>query len=82
MEKATLHGSSGDANKDVKLGPSITAEVEVEGVPVQALLDTGSPVTIVSLEFLIQALLKKHPPKQFLVGWKHGLTSTTHSVST
>ena len=42
VEEVTLHG--------------ITAEVEVEGVPVQALLDTGSPVTIVLLEFLISAI--------------------------
>ena len=75
VEEVTLHGisSSGDAKNGVELGPSITAEVEVEGVPVQALLDTGSPVTIVSLDFLIRALLKKKSPNQTIPAWKKEL---------
>ena len=32
------------------LGPSVTGEVVMEGVHVNALPDTGSPVTIVSFE--------------------------------
>lgn len=32
------------------LGPTVTSTVEVNGVPTEALLDTGSPVTIVSLD--------------------------------
>ena len=32
-----------------KLGPVLTSIVEVEGEPVEALLDTGPPVTIISL---------------------------------
>ena len=39
------------------LGPTLTAEVCVEGRPSQALLDTGSPVSIVSINFLLQALM-------------------------
>ena len=34
-------------------------EVELEGSPVKALIDTGSPVIIVSLSFLINALAKQ-----------------------
>ena len=37
---------------DVCLGPTITTEVELEGSPVKVLVDTGSPSTIVSLDFL------------------------------
>jgi len=41
--KATLHGvRSSNAETGVSLGPSIFSEVLFEGVPVQALLDTGS----------------------------------------
>ena len=35
------------------LGPGLTSIVEVEGELVEALLDTGSPVTITSLEWLL-----------------------------
>ena len=33
-------------------------------------IDTGSPVTIVSLEFLLQVLAKKRPPEQPPEEWK------------
>ena len=42
--------------KKTHLGPVVIAEVQVEGVSTQALLDTGSPVTIVDLDFVVQAL--------------------------
>ena len=35
-----------------KLGPALTSIVEVEGEPMEALLDTGSPVIIISLNLL------------------------------
>ena len=41
------------------LGPMPTVEVLFEGVPTRALLDTGSPVTIVLLNFVLQALAKQ-----------------------
>ena len=41
-----------------------------EGRPVQALLDTGSPVTIVSLEFLLQTLAKQRPASQTVAEWQ------------
>lgn len=40
------------------LGPTLLVQVEFEGSPVNALLDTGSPVSIVSLQFLLQALAR------------------------
>ena len=39
------------------LDPTFAVEVCVEGQPTKALLDTGSPVSIISIEFLLQALL-------------------------
>ena len=46
------------------LGLTITAEVVVEGVPVSALLGTGSPVSIVSLEFIVHALAQQRTQEQ------------------
>ena len=43
--------SSIEGNKN-EVGPTLTAEVEVEGKTVKALLDTGSPVTILSVDLL------------------------------
>ena len=46
---ATMHGiQSKDTSRNVQLGPIPTADVELEGSQTKALLDTGSPVTIVS----------------------------------
>ena len=44
-----------------EVGPTLTAEVEVEGKTVKALLDMGSPVTILSMDLLFNywALHKK-----------------------
>ena len=60
----------GEQQNRVPLGPTLTAEVKFEGRPVQALLDTGSPVTIVSLEFLLQTLAKQRPASQTVAEWQ------------
>ena len=39
----------------------MNAQVELVGVKTDALLDTGSPASIVSLEFLIEARLRQKP---------------------
>ena len=56
-----MHGvfTSTDVLGDVKLGSVLTSTVEVEGEPVEALLDTGSLVTIISLEWLLQVLVRQ-----------------------
>ena len=41
----------------VQFGPTITAEVLTEEHPVQALLDMGSPILMVSMKFLLRVLL-------------------------
>ena len=59
----TTHGLSdgtpvnGCDNTEVQLGPAITTDISLEGCPVQALLETGSPISIVSVEYLLKALL-------------------------
>ena len=55
-----IHGISPieDTNKE-HLGPVVNAKAELDGVETDALLDTGSPASIVSLDFLIEARLKQ-----------------------
>ena len=49
-----LNGYDG---KGVKLSPTVTTEIALEEHQVWALLDTGSPISIVSIEFLLKILL-------------------------
>ena len=65
---ATMYSITGES---CGTGPVPTAEVMLEGEPVVALLDTGSPVTLVSLEFLLQVLAKRKPCEQTPEEWKH-----------
>ena len=39
------------------VGPTLTAEVRVKGRSATALIDEGSPVSLISIDFLLQALL-------------------------
>ena len=40
------------------LGPTLRVEASVEGGSTKALIDTGSPVSLVSIDFLLHALIK------------------------
>ena len=57
-----------------KLGPTLFASVTVNGVPTEALVDTGSPATIISLEFVLKVLANGRTPNQTVQEWKE----TTH----
>ena len=48
----------------------MTAEVSVEGEIIEALLDTGSPVTIIPLEALLEILAKQRRPDQAISEWR------------
>ena len=61
--------TAGEEQRDTELGPTLTTTVLVEGVPVTALLDTGSPVTIVSMKFLLQAFQKQRTAEQTPDEW-------------
>lgn len=52
------------------LGPSVLAEVSVNGVPTQALVDTGSPATVISLDFLLGILVKERSKQQTPAEWR------------
>ena len=62
---AMMHGvTSGSPNSTVRLGLVVMAEVLLEGEKVSALVDTGFPVTTVSLECTVKTLAKKRGAKQ------------------
>ena len=65
MDKAcaTLHHlEAGQIVSGVRLGPTLKTQVLLEGEETKALLDTGSPVTIVSLEHLLQVFAWNREP--------------------
>ena len=53
---ATIHVLNADHSHKSTLGPTLTVQVNFEGVPMKALVDTGSPVTIVSFDFCAHLL--------------------------
>ena len=79
---ATLHGIRPHQGGDkAALGPTIVGEVELEGTPVQALIDTGSPVTIASLEWLFGALAKQRPTNQAPEAWEKEVRAQLEELS-
>ena len=67
----TMHTITSQEEKGgLELGPTLTSKVQLEGCPVDALLDTGSPASIVSLEFLLEALAKQRKPEESPQQWR------------
>ena len=52
------------------LGPTPTSGVHLDGVPTTALLDTGSPVSIVSLDHFLSVAVANRKPNQPKEEWK------------
>ena len=52
------------------LGPTISSKVEVNGVPADALVDTGSPVTIISLDFAMCVLARERSKFSSVEEWQ------------
>ena len=46
-----------DGNRGPTLGPTLKVKASIEGCPTEALIDTGSPVSLVSIDFLLRALV-------------------------
>ena len=63
------------------LGPMIFVDVILEGQPVKALVDTGSPVTIVSIKCLLDVMEKLRTPGQSVEEWKKEVKSHFQSPS-
>ena len=66
-----LHAmSASQAGPISRLGPSVFAEISVNGVPATALVDTGSPATIISLEFVMRVMLAERKERQSPEQWR------------
>ena len=52
------------------LGPTVLVEMKINGVPVKALVDTGSPATIIALDWVLTVLAQERPPDQTPGEWK------------
>ena len=57
------------AGERSRLGPTVYAPVSVGGVSTDALVDTGSPATIVSLEFALKVFQHNRPKEQTNAQW-------------
>ena len=69
--EATMHGITPEAlTRGTTMGPTPTARVWLEGKETEALLDTGSPVSIVSLQFLLGALALARKEDESLAAWR------------
>ena len=68
---ATMHvlKPKGEAQGPV-LGPAVSVEVLLEGQMVNALVDTGSPITIASIDCLLDVFEKLRTPNQTLEEWQ------------
>ena len=81
LQKDTEHPLNKDEDGP-SLGPT-AAEVCVEGHLTRALLNTGSPVSIISIDFLLQALLNlniERPNEERLKFAKSKLKAPTMSI--
>ena len=61
---------SREAESVCALGPTVYAPIVVNGVCAKALIDTGSPATIASLQFLLKVFAGQRTPQQTVSQWK------------
>ena len=70
-EKGTLSVVQTEEGKSVcVLGPTVYVLITVEGVRAKALVDTGSPATIISLQFVLKVFSTQCTPRQTVNQWK------------
>ena len=67
-----LHTDAPPADSCLRLGPTLTLPLELDGIPVQALVDTGCPATIISREICRKILDKEREEAEPLTSeqWK------------
>ena len=76
-----LSPAKGNENDNITLGPTLTSEVTIEGKTVKALLDTGSPVTIMSLDFLFNHGAQQKKAGQTVEQWKEEVRNRLQNPS-
>ena len=85
-KSTTLRTTAVRDSKGSRIGPPVRTVVTVEGTDVDALVDSGSPVTIVSLALLLQVLASNKAPGQTPEEWtvevKERLRRPTVTVKT
>ena len=59
-----------EETSDPVLGPTVYVEVFLQDQPVRALVDTGSLVTIASIDYILKVLEKLRKPRQSIQKWK------------
>ena len=67
---ATHHVSPTPGSSESTLGPSVFVNLGVNGVSTDALVDTGSPATIVSLKFILKVLADCKDSQQTAEEWR------------
>ena len=73
---ATMHGiETRQTQTNAFLQPTPTSEILLDEEPVQALLDTGSPVTIVSLNFFLKVAAQRRTTDQSPREWGESIRS-------
>ena len=65
-----LNPDKGSRNNTITLGFTLTTEVSVEGRTIKALLDSGSPVTILSLNLIFNIWAQHKKEGQTVEEWK------------
>ena len=60
---STLHSVAADV-KGSRLGQTVFSKILVNGVPTRALIDTGSPATIVSLDYVLDIFAEQRDRNQ------------------
>ena len=72
LEECTVivNGIVPTEKNSTELGPTVTISALVNGVKVDALVDTGSPVTILSLKFAMVVLSQKQNQFKSITEWK------------
>ena len=72
QDKSTMANTlpTGKVEDRSKLGPAVFADILVNGVPAKALIDTGSPATIVSLEFVLNIYARGRDSQQSPEEWR------------
>ena len=69
QQKSATLGTTQVDGQAARTGPSVRATLTVEGTRVNALVDSGSPVTIISLTFLLQVLANHKGAQQTAEEW-------------
>ena len=78
---AHMFGISPDATtSNLTLGPTPISEILLDGTPTAALIDTGSPVSIVSLDFFLTAAKADREEGQTPVEFRECVHPTTTSL--